>query len=304
MSGELSPDGNYFWDGVTWARAISPDGAWRWDGRAWRPASGAPVRSTNQKRLALIAAGVVIALVIGGLAVTGLIRVVGNAQRSLQTQFSQACADNGTAGHDVGAGDKLCGYTLGAAQVAAACNSGVVPDSLRAWRRSGSTSEAVSANITVDPSGCELNAPVGSAFWLETATAEPADVVAVADFVPSTDWGLVGIELACNGATCVSVGIDPAGVYRVDEEHSHGTWKILARGALPFGTLSRLAEPNRLVMRLSGRAVEVYLNGYFVVRITTALLHGSGYISFFNSNPVGTEPAEAHLETLDVFASA
>ena len=303
MSGELSPDGNYYWDGVQWARAISPDGAWRWDGRAWRSASGRPVRVRSQRAVVLIAAGVVVALVVAGLAVTGIIHLVGNAQRSLQTQFSPACAANGAAGHDVAAGDTLCGYTLGAEQLAAVCNSGVVPDGLRAWRRVGTTSQAVSVDITVDAAGCELSAPAGTALWLESSTSESADVVAVADYVPSTDWGALGIELACNGVTCLSLAIDPAGVYRVDEEHAPHTWKNLARGALPLGTVSRLGQPNRLVMRLSGRAVQVYLNGYSVVRISTGLLHGSGYISFYNSNTVGTQPAEAHLQALDVFAS-
>lgn len=304
MSGELSPDGNYYWDGVQWARAISPDGAWRWDGRGWRPAAAPPARERSNRWVVAIAAGVVVAIVLGALVVAGLVRVVANAQHSLQSQFSPACAANATAGHDVAAGDTLCGYPLGAAQLAAACTTGVAPDGLRAWRRNGTTSSAVSADITVDASGCELSAPVGSEFWLQTATSQSADVVAVADYVPATDWGALGIELACNNATCLSLAIDPAGVYRIDEAQGPHTWKNLARGALPFGTVSRLGQPNRLVMRLSGRGVQVYLNGYFVVRITTGLLHGSGYISFYNSNTVGTEPAEAHLQTLYVFASS
>jgi hypothetical protein len=302
MPGELSPDGNYFWDGVRWTRAVSPDGAWRWDGRAWRPAGPAPPPVKSRKAV-LIAVGVVAALLVGGLGVFGVVRVIANAQRSLQTQFSPACAANGTAGHALAAGDTLCGYRLGAAQFAAECSSGAAPDGLRAWRRVGRATDAVSEDITVDGSGCSLNAPVGSDFWLETATSEPADVVAVADYVPATDWGLLGIEVACNRATCLSLGVDPAGVYRIDEEQASGTWKIAARGALPLGTVSRLGEPNRLVVRLNGRGAQVYLNGYFVVRITTALLHGSGSIVFFNDNPVGTEPAVAHLKTLDVFAS-
>lgn len=35
--GALSPDGNFYWDGVQWMAAISADGAWRWDGATWVP---------------------------------------------------------------------------------------------------------------------------------------------------------------------------------------------------------------------------------------------------------------------------
>ena len=48
---QMSPDGNYWWDGQGWRDAAhevppaaqrSPDGGFWWDGRAWRPASQAP----------------------------------------------------------------------------------------------------------------------------------------------------------------------------------------------------------------------------------------------------------------------
>ncbi len=38
-SGQLSPDGRFWWDGLKWVSAFSPDGAWRWDGKQWVPAS-------------------------------------------------------------------------------------------------------------------------------------------------------------------------------------------------------------------------------------------------------------------------
>lgn len=34
-AGALSPDGNWYWDGVRWAPASSPDGRYRWNGSAW-----------------------------------------------------------------------------------------------------------------------------------------------------------------------------------------------------------------------------------------------------------------------------
>src|SRR5260370_37324645 len=33
--GQLSPDGNYYWDKVKWVSTVSPDGKWRWDGHSW-----------------------------------------------------------------------------------------------------------------------------------------------------------------------------------------------------------------------------------------------------------------------------
>src|SRR3982751_6218635 len=133
MPVQLCPDGRYYWDGARWVSAVSADGAWRWDGTAWRPA-GRPVRVRSQMAV-LIAAGVVIALLVGGLGVFGFVRLVANAQRSLQSQFAPSCSANGTAGHDLAVGDTVCGYRLGEAQITAACDVGAVPDGLRGWRR-------------------------------------------------------------------------------------------------------------------------------------------------------------------------
>jgi hypothetical protein len=33
--GDISPDGQWLWDGQRWVSAVSPDGAWRWNGTAW-----------------------------------------------------------------------------------------------------------------------------------------------------------------------------------------------------------------------------------------------------------------------------
>ncbi|HEX6489692.1 MAG TPA: hypothetical protein VF137_12575 [Candidatus Dormibacteraeota bacterium] len=35
MTGQLSPDGNWWYDGEQWVSAISPDRLWRWDGVRW-----------------------------------------------------------------------------------------------------------------------------------------------------------------------------------------------------------------------------------------------------------------------------
>ena len=35
QEGQVSPDGQWFWDGQKWLTTLSPDGTWRWDGRSW-----------------------------------------------------------------------------------------------------------------------------------------------------------------------------------------------------------------------------------------------------------------------------
>jgi hypothetical protein len=35
--GQISPDGNQYWDGQRWMPTLSIDGRWRWDGATWTP---------------------------------------------------------------------------------------------------------------------------------------------------------------------------------------------------------------------------------------------------------------------------
>lgn len=42
MSTRFSPDGMYYWDGVSWVTTLSPDGRHRWNGAAWVPVQWAP----------------------------------------------------------------------------------------------------------------------------------------------------------------------------------------------------------------------------------------------------------------------
>jgi serine/threonine-protein kinase len=41
--GQVSPDGQWFWDGQNWLTTLSPDGQFRWDGRDWVAAAAAPI---------------------------------------------------------------------------------------------------------------------------------------------------------------------------------------------------------------------------------------------------------------------
>lgn len=37
ISGQMSPDREYVWNGEAWIPAVSPDGNYRWDGSRWIP---------------------------------------------------------------------------------------------------------------------------------------------------------------------------------------------------------------------------------------------------------------------------
>jgi hypothetical protein len=40
--GQVSPDGNSYWNGAEWRPTISDDKAWRWDGSSWLPLAAGP----------------------------------------------------------------------------------------------------------------------------------------------------------------------------------------------------------------------------------------------------------------------
>ena len=44
QNGQISPDGQWFWDGQKWLTTLSPDGQSRWDGRNWVAAGAPPLR--------------------------------------------------------------------------------------------------------------------------------------------------------------------------------------------------------------------------------------------------------------------
>lgn len=54
-TGDLSPDGNYYWDGQKWASAVSADGRWRWSGTQW--ISAGPVLAPVVSPMVPVAAG-------------------------------------------------------------------------------------------------------------------------------------------------------------------------------------------------------------------------------------------------------
>ena len=46
--GQVSPDGQWFWDGTSWLTTLSPDGKWRWNGSVWVDAATASVRRPGE----------------------------------------------------------------------------------------------------------------------------------------------------------------------------------------------------------------------------------------------------------------
>jgi hypothetical protein len=44
QKGQISPDGQWFWDGQKWLSTLSPDGRWRWNGTNWVASVMSPIR--------------------------------------------------------------------------------------------------------------------------------------------------------------------------------------------------------------------------------------------------------------------
>lgn len=55
VSGSLSHDGWWLWDGSAWIPALSPDGAWRWNGNVWVAVQRPSPRSRWLKLLVVLA---------------------------------------------------------------------------------------------------------------------------------------------------------------------------------------------------------------------------------------------------------
>lgn len=62
---QLSPDGNWWWDGAAWRSALSPDGRTRWTGYAWvETGAGSPSTGISGGLIALIAGSVAVVLIV------------------------------------------------------------------------------------------------------------------------------------------------------------------------------------------------------------------------------------------------
>jgi hypothetical protein len=306
MSGELSPDRQYFWDGSKWASAVSADGAWRWDGRYWRPAHK---RAGITTPIAIaIAAGTIAALLLGGLGVAVAVRFVNAQQAALQAGLgSRSCGAAEGPGLRPFSGQTFCAQVLGSSYLAADCmGSAGLPNGLEAQQEAGAHGTWSAAEVASDAGGCELNAQPDQTVSVATSDIEPAGVVVVADFVPVNRVGSVGIELACiRTGSCIDITIYSDGAFSLDEGAANDTWKNISKGPLPLLSPGlRLGQLNRLVLRLGGGVAAAFLNGIEVTHGRPTITQVDGYATFYAYNIHKTTAEHLQLRQLYVFGSS
>jgi hypothetical protein len=308
VAGELSPDRLYYWDGARWSSAVSPDGAWRWDGSAWRPAAETAPRARPSRLPWLIAGGTILALVAASLGVYFAVGFVTRAsQRVLQSGGPAGC-DSALAqpGAALSEGKSLCGGTLGSEFLLADCTlTEGAPSGIEVWKKSYKPTEGDWAKtaVTAGSNGCNLAAPPDIDVSFETADELPPTTVVVADFTVEASAGSVGIQLACSqGASCVDISMFDEGLYSLDEGRPNDGWDTLRKG-VAFGVTFRAGAPNRLILRLNGRHVSVYLNGRGIAQADTSRVQSSGYVDFYLDNRGGLETETVRLQRLYVFES-
>jgi hypothetical protein len=308
VGGELSPDRLYYWDGARWLSAVSPDGAWRWDGSSWRPAGEAPSRARPSRLPWLIAGGTIVALVAGSIGVYFAAGFVMRAsQRVFQSGGLAACnsalAQPGAA---LSAGTSLCGGTLGSEYLLADCTlTDSQPSGIEVWKKSYKPTEGdwAKTTVTTGSDGCNLAASPDVDVSFDSAVELPPTTVVVADFTYEANAGSVGIQLACSeSASCVDISMFQEGLYSLDEGRPNDGWDTLTKG-VAFGVTFRTGSPNRMIVRLNGRHVSVYLNGKGITQADTSRVQSSGFVDFYTDNRGGTDVETVRLQRLYVFES-
>jgi hypothetical protein len=303
MAGELSPDGNYYWDGVRWTLATSPDGAWRWDGRSWKPArrSGGGISGGVA---ALIAAGVIVVLVITGVGLFAFARLVNNAQQSLVSHLGPACTATGMAGGAVAEGTTVCGRKLGASLVSLDCTSASsLPSSLVAEESASANADWTPADVGMDQQGCEMVAQPDEDLAIDSADDAPPQLVVIADFVPADARGGIGLRLGCTqDGSCIDISL-----YADDESFSldegtpgADTWKNLKSGPLVLAYI-HFNKPNRVILRYVDGVASVFLNGYSVTDATPDIAQGSGSFGFYVDDQQASSAEHVQLRNLYAF---
>lgn len=80
--GEVSPDGQWYWDGQKWITTLSPDGQSRWDGRGWIAARAPAVKQSSIaafRQIPGLRTGAAWKLALAGFAVLVLSAAIGSA---------------------------------------------------------------------------------------------------------------------------------------------------------------------------------------------------------------------------------
>jgi len=256
----------------------------------------------------LIAGGTIVALVAASIGIYFAVGFVMRAsQRVLQpgglASCSSALAQPGAA---LSEGKSLCGGTLGSEYLVADCTlTEGTPSGVVVWKKSYKPTEGdwTKTTATTGSDGCNLSAPPDVDVSFDTADKQPPTTVVVADFTYEASAGSVGIQLACSqAASCVDISMFQEGLYRLDEGRPNDGWDSLAKG-VAFGVTFRAGAPNRMILRLSGRHVSVYLNGRGVTEADTSRIQSSGYVDFYIDNRGGPATEEVWLQRLYVFES-
>lgn len=313
MSGELSPDRLFYWDGERWVNAVSPDGAWRWDGAAWQPAgryAGAAGAGRRSSRLPwLVAAGLIAAVLVvgtGAYFAWGLMRSA--SQRFLQSTTVATCGSRlAEPGAALTPGDVLCGGRLGTEHILADCTQVAgTPDGIEVWQKNYAPKETdwIKSSVTTGPAGCNMAAAPDSDVSFDTSDEEPPVTVAIADFTMS-DWvGAIGIQVACSDqASCIDISIYSDGYYSLDAGKPHDGWDNMATGYVSFGGPVRTDRANRLILRFDGHGAEVWLNGTQLTHATTKIDQSTGYVDFYIDNRNSKTLESVWLQRLYVFDS-
>jgi hypothetical protein len=286
MAGELSPDRLYYWDGVRWASAVSPDGAWRWDGRAWQATgTGFPRTAGSRGSIALVIAA---SLIVGILGVADVGSwAFGRVQNLLQSGGVNAtCGDpHARAGASVSEGDLVCGKHLGMRYYSADCAelTGTPPGGQ--FLDSFNEGDWQTVDVVPSTSGCRLEAKPSHEIMFSTSDNQAASSTLIVDFV-ATGWqGGVGVQLACSrDISCVDFSFWGDSNFSLDEGKPGGGFENLTTGRM--GSLGPPPVPavgsqNRLILRVDGDRVDVFLNGREVTHATVRRAQSPGFADFY-----------------------
>ena len=253
---------------------------------------------------ALIAAGVIVALVVAGGGIFGLSRLLSNGARSIQSQLGPACTSSGMADGEVAEGTSVCGQKLGFPLVRAECTTiTALPSSLVAEEISPPSSDWTPADIGIDQQGCEMVAQPDADLAIDSADIASPDIVMIADFVPLNALGRVGLRLGCTqDGSCIDISIFADETFSLDEGTPGDSWKNLTTGSLVLGYM-HFNQPNRLILRFVDGVASVFLNGYAVTQAKPDIAQSSGYFGFYVDDQQTSVAEKVQLRRLLVFSS-
>jgi hypothetical protein len=178
-----------------------------------------------------------------------------------------------------------------------------MPSGADAWQTSGSSTSWQAASISGDSAGCTLEAGPEQQLEVSTTDMQPPSSVAVVDFVPLDHSGGEGAQVACTiEASCIDCSVYPDGTYSLDQGAPNGKFDNLAQGdATKFGGQLKVGIANRMVLRVTGRDVAVFLNGYQITSANATRAQGSGYVTFYIDDRGSTTTETVKLQRILVF---